>query len=193
MILSKIYTKGGDQGLTSLINGERVSKSDPRIECFGTLDELNASVGMLRTLCPSHYSHPHGILAGIQQHLFDAGSELACPAGFNFPGMSSIGSVEAKFLEDDMDQMLEKLDPLTSFVLPGGSQMNAWAHICRTQCRRAEREISALKISFPEQPTDGIIIYINRLSDWFFVFSRWISKMENLTEYLWQRPLNKPS
>lgn len=187
--LTKIYTKGGDKGLTSLVGGQRVSKSSLRLESYGTVDELNSIIGILRT----ELSKPSGEwqitsrswLEKIQHELFDLGSVLATAASDSFAGMADFEDPRRETrLESEIDLMLVDLPALNSFVLPGGSPLNATAHLARTVCRRAERLVCALEEHEPARP--GTLRYLNRLSDWLFVFSRYVSSQEGVAEYLWQ-------
>lgn len=186
--LTKIYTKGGDKGSTSLVGGQRVSKSSLRLEAYGTVDELNSHVGMLRTLL----NNPKGNwqiqsrswLELIQHELFDLGSVLATAVGDHFPSMADFEDPKRESrLEDEIDLMIANLPSLNSFVLPGGSLLNAQAHVCRTVCRRAERLVCALEEHESGRP--GTLRYLNRLSDWLFAFSRYVSAEEGAPEYLW--------
>jgi cob(I)alamin adenosyltransferase len=129
------------------------------------------------------------VLRQLQDELFDLGSELATPADFFKEGMYRVGEREVKKLEQLMDECQKELKPLKSFVLPGGGRISAYLHQCRTVCRRAEREI--LRLSRTEELGEWPLIYINRLSDLFFVLSRWISKQAGEAEYLWQRGLEE--
>ncbi len=192
--LSKIYTRGGDKGLTSLVGGERVSKDSPRLEAYGTVDELNAIVGLVRTFTPdyearldSDYAWYSDMLRRIQNELFDVGSELATPPDFSYPGMHRMGEAEVKQLEREIDRMNEAVEPLKSFTLPGGGKLNAFLHQARTVCRRAERVCWTL--SHGEPINEQLLIYLNRLSDHLFAQSRWVAKRLNEPEFLWDRGL----
>jgi cob(I)alamin adenosyltransferase len=191
--ITKVYTRTGDRGETALVGGKRVAKDSPRIDAYGTIDELNSIVGLARVF--NEESRDAGeahqfldeALCRIQDELFDIGSELATPPEFFKPGMYRVGDEEVKRLEKLMDKCQQDLTPLNSFVLPGGGRIGAYLHQCRTVCRRAEREI--LKLSRTEEVNPTLIKYVNRLSDLFFVLSRWISKQTGEPEYLWQRGL----
>ena len=192
--LSKIYTRGGDKGLTSLVGGARVPKDSHRLEAYGTVDELNAIVGLVRTFAPEYearlgadYAWYSEMLRRMQNELFDVGSELATPPDSEYEGMHHVGSGETKLLELEIDRMQRDLEPLKSFTLPGGGVLNAFLHQARTVCRRAERVCWAVK---REEPiSEGVIIYINRLSDHLFVQSRWVAKRLGEPEFLWDRGL----
>jgi len=192
--LSKIYTRTGDEGMTALVGGKRVPKESGRLEAYGTIDELNSIIGIVRTYLPQYreglgadfdpYSES---LRRIQNELFDVGSELATPPDFTYPQMHKMGPGEVKKLEEEMDRMEGELETLKSFTLPGGGVLNAFLHQARTVCRRAERVLWALKRE--EDINDQLIIYVNRLSDHLFVQSRWVAKRLNEPEFLWDRAL----
>jgi cob(I)alamin adenosyltransferase len=188
MRLTKIYTKVGDKGKTMLASGEKVFKYSDRIEAYGSIDELNAFVG---ELCDYYLSStPNGEfkkhLKTIQQELFDVGGELATPAKFlDTSKQQVVTKADIARLETEIDTFNEQLAPLTNFVLPGGHLLNSKAHICRTICRRAERLI--VKLSESEEIREETRIYVNRLSDWFFVFSRLLSKKYQAEEVLWNQ------
>ncbi len=191
--ITRVYTRTGDKGQTALVGGKRVSKDSQRIEAYGTIDELNSIVGLARTFNDEKLdvSDAHRFLDAalrqIQDELFDLGSELATPPDAVYEGMYRLGAAEVKKLEALMDQCQKDLEPLKSFVLPGGGKIGAYLHQCRTVCRRAEREI--LRLSRVEELSEWPLKYVNRLSDLFFVLSRWISKQTGESEYLWQRGL----
>lgn len=192
--LTRIYTRTGDKGLTALVGGGRVPKESGRLEAYGTIDELNTIVGIVRTLLPEYrkglgtdYDWYSGMLRRIQNELFDVGSELATPADAEYEGMHKLSEAEAAQLEHEMDRMQEELEPLKSFTLPGGGKLNAFLHQARTVCRRAERVCWALKRVEPIN--DHLLIYVNRLSDHLFVQSRWVAKRLDEPEFLWDRGL----
>lgn len=196
--LTRIYTRTGDKGLTALVGGARVPKESGRLEAYGTIDELNAIIGIVRTYLPDYQDRLSGdfewyseMLRRIQNELFDVGSELATPPEGEYEGMYRVGDGETKKLEQEMDRMQKVLEPLKSFTLPGGGVLNAFLHQARTVCRRAERVCWAVK---REEPiSDKLIVYINRLSDHLFVQSRWIAKRLNEPEFLWDRGLRLDS
>lgn len=186
--LSKIYTRTGDDGTTGLGDGSRVSKNHPRIECYGTVDELNSTLGLLICQLPTstEFSTLKQTLVQIQHKLFEVGSELCVP------GYTRIKTEDTLSLEQAIEQMNEHLQPLKEFILPGGSHAASVCHIARTQCRRVERLLVCLnefeKQSAPEgsNPISNILMaYINRLSDWLFVCARTILKLEGKPEVLW--------
>ena len=192
--LTRIYTRTGDKGNTALVGGMRVPKESARLEAYGTIDELNSIVGIVRTYLPDYrdrfgagfeaYSES---LRRIQNELFDVGSELATPADFSYPQMHKMGAGEVRKLEEEMDAMEKELEPLKSFTLPGGGELNAFLHQARTVCRRAERVCWRAKRE--DEISDQVIIYINRLSDHLFVQSRWVAKRLGEPEFLWDRAL----
>jgi cob(I)alamin adenosyltransferase len=192
--LTRIYTRSGDKGLTSLVGGARVPKDGLRLEAYGTTDELNSIIGIIRTYAPTYrdrlgsdYGWFAEMLRRLQNELFDAGSELATPPGSEYEGMHRMGEPEIEQLEHEIDRMQEDLQPLSSFTLPGGGILNAFLHQARTVCRRAERVAWALKRE--EDVSDGLLKYLNRLSDHLFVQSRWIAKRADEAEFLWDRGL----
>lgn len=187
--LSRIYTKSGDGGETNLVNGRRVAKDDPKVEAYGTVDELNCLVGMalvtLRELVPAHakLARLGTTLLRVQHELFNLGSQLATDASAIGEKQPCVGSAEIERLENAIDEMNADLPDLPSFVLPGGSRLNTELHLCRAVCRRAERQAVTLarqeKIAAPRQ-------YLNRLSDAFFVWSRWVCLQMDTDETLWR-------
>lgn len=195
--INKVYTRTGDRGITALVGGKRVDKDSRRIEAYGTIDELNSIVGLARVFneesleAGEAHRFLDAVLCRVQDELFDIGSELATPPEFYQEGMYRVGEEEVLRLEKWIDHCQEDLEPLKSFILPGGGRIGAYLHQCRTVCRRAEREI--LRLSRTEEINDRLIKYVNRLSDLFFVLSRWIAKQTGEPEYLWQRGLQKKS
>ena len=196
--LTKIYTRTGDKGLTALVGGERVPKESGRLEAYGTIDELNAIVGIVRTLLPNYragldadFEWYSEMLRRVQNELFDAGSELATPPGAEYEGMHRMGEAEVSQLEAEMDRMQQELEPLKSFTLPGGGMLNAFLHQARTVCRRAERVCWSVKRE--ESLPDQLLVYVNRLSDHLFVQSRWVAKRLGEPEFLWDRGLRLDS
>ncbi|MFT4565607.1 MAG: cob(I)alamin adenosyltransferase [Saprospiraceae bacterium] len=176
----KIYTKGGDKGETSLASGRRIQKFNSLIEAYGTVDELNAFIGDLMSKC--HILLINDELARIQYLLFNIGSILARDGveSDSYPALEVANIAE---LEQWIDQYTEVLEPMTAFILPSGSQTIAKAHICRTVCRRAERRV--LSIEGEINNHDLLIIYLNRLSDYFFTLARYFATIEGVEEYLW--------
>ena len=192
--INRVYTRSGDDGTTALIGGTRVPKDHPRVEAYGCLDELNSFVGLCRAALAAEKKLPMRDrkeldvkLGDAQQRLFDLGSVLSAPKGWE--GMPLPGPDSVAALEKSMDAMQKSLKPLNSFVLPGGSVSNAWLHVCRTVCRRAERRVSLLMRS--ENAPPEALRYLNRLSDWFFVASRYVSIRTKAPEVLWEYPGKK--
>ena len=176
----KIYTKGGDKGETSLASGRRIEKFNELIEAYGTVDELNAFVGDLMSSCRILLINDE--LARIQYLLFNVGSILARD-GVKSDSYPTIVEANITELEHWIDQYAEVLEPMTSFILPSGSHTIAKAHICRTVCRRAERRVLAIEGEINDH--DLLIIYLNRLSDYFFTLARYFATIEGVEEYLW--------
>ncbi|HWO40548.1 MAG TPA: cob(I)yrinic acid a,c-diamide adenosyltransferase [Candidatus Eisenbacteria bacterium] len=191
--ITKVYTKTGDKGDTRLVGGTLIAKDSPRIEAYGTIDELNAVVGLARAFNEEKLdtSEAHRfldlVLRQIQDELFDLGSELATPSASFYDGMYRVGEPQVRKIEELIDTCQKDLEPLRSFILPGGGKVGAFLHQARTVCRRAEREI--LRLSRSEELGEWPLKYVNRLSDLFFVLSRWIAKHSGDPEYLWQRGL----
>jgi cob(I)alamin adenosyltransferase len=181
--LNRIYTKGGDKGDTSLVGGQRVPKDALRIECYGTVDELNSFTGRAAVLA-AESPRLQAILVRIQHELFNLGSILATLPEDVHPKQPRVTSEEVEQLEREIDAMNADLEPLRSFVLPGGTVLCTELHVCRTVCRRAERLLVTL--SREEAVPPEAIKYLNRLSDAFFVWSRWANVSTGVKEVLWQ-------
>jgi cob(I)alamin adenosyltransferase len=190
LAINRVYTRQGDQGTTALAGGQRVAKDSLRIAAYGTVDELNAFVGAARmaaleaSAAAARVGKLGAILLRIQHELFNLGSILATLPEDVHPRQARITGAEVAQLEREMDAMNEDLEPLRSFVLPGGSRLNTDLHICRTVCRRAEREVVTLAREEPVPPE--AIHYLNRLSDALFVYSRWASHAAGVPETLWE-------
>jgi len=188
--LNRIYTKGGDQGETALAGGQRVPKDAVRIEAYGTVDELNAFIGLACVTCHEDTAQAGRlgklteILRRVQHELFNLGSQLSTLPKDLHPKQARITSAEIEQLEREIDAMNEELPALRSFVLPGGTRLNAELHAARTICRRAERLTVALK-RVEEAPPEAVK-YLNRLSDALFVLSRWANHVLGVPEVLWQ-------
>ena len=185
MRITKVYTRTGDKGTTRLVGGGEVGKDHPRIEAYGTVDELNAVLGVVR-------SHPlpdrlDEQLAWIQDDLFNVGTDLATPEADRWEGMHRVGDEEVDRLERWIDSLNEALEPLTEFILPGGGPAGATLHLARTVCRRAERRVVDLHGVDPDL-TEGPLRYLNRLSDHLFVASRWVAQATGAPETLWRNP-----
>lgn len=191
MRLTKIYTKVGDKGQTMLASGAKVPKDSLRIETYGTIDELNAFLGLLRdTLAEAKpaadFSAMASQLAAIQNEMHDLGGELSMPPDLlDVTKQQVVTATSIARLEQEIDAMNESLPPLANFVLPGGHRANSTAHVCRTVCRRAERLVVAL--AREEKVRDEARIYLNRLSDWLFVASREVSRVLGVAEVLWKQ------
>jgi cob(I)alamin adenosyltransferase len=173
VVLNKIYTRTGDDGTTALGTGERRKKYDLRVAAYGTLDEVNAAIGIAR-LHTGDDAALDAALAHVQNDLFDAGADLTTPGKGRGPGGARLTVTDAQvaWLESEIDRLNAELAPLKSFVLPGGSAAAAYLHLARTICRRAERLIAELKDKPDESVGDEVLKYVNRLSDFLFVASR---------------------
>jgi len=173
VVLNKIYTRTGDDGTTALGTGERRKKSDLRVAAYGTLDEVNAAIGVARLHTAGDVALDPA-LSHIQNDLFDAGADLCTPGRGKGPGGArlTVTDKQVAWLEAEIDRLNGELAPLRSFVLPGGSAAAAYLHVARTVCRRAERLIAELKEKPEESVTPEVLKYINRLSDYLFVASR---------------------
>lgn len=179
--ISKIYTRTGDKGTTGLGDGSRVEKDHIRVEAFGTVDELNSAIGLIRAEpLPEGMD---GVFGEIQHRLFDLGGELSVP------GYTVIAEREIGELEQTLDRYNDELPMLKEFILPAGGRATAHCHLARTICRRAERRVYTLSKSEAVNPAS--IAYLNRLSDLLFVTARVLARFENGTEVLWQ-PKPKP-
>jgi cob(I)alamin adenosyltransferase len=185
LALNRIYTKRGDKGETSLVGGQRVTKDALRIECYGTIDELNSFVGAVRVALQddSRVARLGRILLRVQHELFNLGSVLATMPEDVHPKQPQVTEADILQLEHEIDEMNESLPALRSFVLPGGTEANVRLHQCRTICRRAER--LAVNLSKQESVPAAAIQYLNRLSDALFVWSRWVNLALAEPEVLW--------
>lgn len=180
---SMVYTRTGDKGTTSLVGGQRVSKTDVRLESYGTVDELNSHIGLLISLIKDE--HDIEILTHVQNLLFVVGSNLATDqSSTELRQASVIHGEEITNLEQEIDRIDAELPTLRAFVLPGGCQASAQCHVCRTVCRRAERRILALGEQADVQPE--LLQFVNRLSDYLFVLARKINIDEKKSEIFWQ-------
>jgi cob(I)alamin adenosyltransferase len=193
--ITRVYTRRGDHGDTDLVGGVRAPKDSARIDAYGSVDELNAAVGVARAFTEAERRRHaacrqlDGILRKLQSELFDLGGELATPPAAHVQGMFQIGAAEVKALEAQMDRCQKDLQPLKSFILPGGGRTSALLHVARTVCRRAERDV--LRLMRVEDVGEWPLAYLNRLSDLLFVLSRWIGHHLGEREYLWERPLER--
>lgn len=183
----KIYTRTGDDGSTGLFGGGRVRKSDPRIECYGTIDELNAAIGLSAAAAsaPAVYEMREW-LRQIQNELFNIGSHLATPS--ESPSAAKLPALEDSIvsrLEMQIDEADQQLTPLRQFILPAGSEVACRLHLARTICRRAERRIVAFAM---DRPVPNLIItYLNRLSDWLFVMARLANRRAGVEDVPWKK------
>eukprot|EP01134_Creolimax_fragrantissima_P003257 CFRG3257T1 len=198
--INKVYTRGGDKGTTSLVCGHRVQKDDLRIECYGTLDELNSFVGCAiqsvktdMTNALDSQADLTDMLVRVQHHLFNAGSILATLPKDVHPKQPQIEDSDVTDLEADIDMCNESLPALKSFVLPGACRANTELHVCRTICRRAERLIVGLDQQEDAGVPPPVLKYLNRLSDAFFVWSRWVCAQTNLQETTWNPNVTRPN
>lgn len=182
--LNKIYTRTGDDGTTGLVGGTRIKKNAIRVAAYGDIDELNSHLGLCVTLCAEGaFQTLRDKLTMIQNELFDIGSELACPAGTAYPSIPSTTSPQVDRLEGWIDELNATLPALQSFVLPGGTLLNAHFHIARAVCRRGER--SVLELHESEPINEHTRHYLNRLSDLLFVMSRAAASLAGSKEFLW--------
>ena len=197
--ITRVHTGTGDGGETSLLDGKKVGKESPRVGLYGTIDELNSQIGVVRM----EFGRMPGVtrfhrpgeadeaLYRVQQELFDIGGECACSPGKLPEQMVLVGMNECDRLIEEMDNWIKELQPLKSFILPMGSAPVAFLHVARTVARRAEREACHLRsVEGDGAVRDEIICYLNRISDWLFVMGRWIAKNTGEEEVLWT-PLGK--
>ena len=191
MRITKVYTRTGDAGQTRLAGGQQVWKDCLRVEAYGTVDELNVSVGLVRAMnaegggTSAAAAQLEADLRWVQNKLFDVGSLLATAPGQTFPNMPTVTADDVTRLEQMIDRCQEELAPLKEFILPGGGMVSATLHQARTICRRAERE--CIKLSREEDVSAELNKYLNRLSDALFVMARWVAKTQGEPEFLWQR------
>ncbi len=184
----KVYTKTGDTGSTSLFSGERVAKSHPRVDTYGTFDELTSHIGFLSSLLPETMQQEAETLLNVQKTIFSSGALLATPEGSkNEQKIPDFDRSKTKYLEQEIDRMTALLPPQHSFIIPGGAPAAAQAHIARSVCRRAERLLVALIESEMENPerVAALLAFVNRLSDYLFVLARFINKQTGTAEKEW--------
>ncbi len=195
MRITKVYTRTGDAGKTRLAGGQQVWKDSLRVEAYGTIDELNASVGVVRVINADMKEESQAAqrledeLRWVQNKLFDVGSILATAPGQTFKNMPQVAVQDVIRLEKLIDRCQKDLKPLKEFILPGGGKVSGFLHQARTVCRRAERLCVALSKTEPVDPT--IIKFVNRLSDALFVLARWVAKTQGEPEFLWERDVAK--
>ncbi len=197
MRITKVYTRTGDAGQTRLAGGQQVWKDSVRVEAYGTVDELNASIGFVRALneesgngSPSRTQLEED-LRWVQNKLFDVGSILATAPGQTFKNMPTVKAHDVTRLEHLIDRCQKDLAPLKEFILPGGGKVSAAMHQSRTICRRAER--ICITLTREESVDPQINKFLNRLSDTLFVLARWVAKTQGEPEFLWERTANIPS
>lgn len=184
---SKLYTKTGDQGETGLVSGNRTLKSDLRIDLYGELDELNSRIGFSCSLMSAEFKEIIEFLHLVQSAIFDLGSNLACEVEnrekFNLPQVSNEFVIE---IETEIDKLDSKLLPLKNFILPGGCLAASSIHLCRTNTRSVERKLVHYHQVIGEELPDNSIIFLNRLSDYLFVLSRYVNKKMEIDEIMWK-------
>ncbi|MFO0773781.1 MAG: cob(I)yrinic acid a,c-diamide adenosyltransferase [Nitrospiraceae bacterium] len=193
MRITKVYTRTGDAGKTRLAGGQEIWKDSPRVEAYGTVDELNATIGLARAMnaqsrtgaVADAAAQLEADLRWVQNKLFDVGSLLATAPGQTFPNMPQVTTADSTKLERSIDQCQEVLPPLKEFILPGGGPVSAVLHQARTICRRAERIVVTL--SREETLDPALVMFLNRLSDALFVWARWVAKTQGEPEFLWER------
>jgi len=191
VVLNKIYTRTGDDGTTALGTGERRKKFDLRVAAYGTLDEVNATIGIAR-LHTIGEAALDPALSRIQNDLFDVGADLTTPGMGKGPGGArlTVTAAQVTWLEDEIDRLNAELAPLRSFILPGGFAAAAYLHLARTVCRRAERLIAELKERPDETVTPEALQYVNRLSDFLFVAARYAND-KGARDVLWKPGQNR--
>ena len=187
--INRVYTRKGDRGNTSLVGGRVVAKDDPRVEAYGTVDELNAVLGLVRCFNGEKPPSPRRdgfdrILQAVQQRLFDLGAELATAPEDRAEGQLQIAKADVQWLERVIDTLNAELPPLRSFILPGGGAVSAFLHQARTVCRRAERIV--VRLGREQGVGEQVLPYLNRLSDALLVFGRWVGATLGEGELLWE-------
>ncbi len=196
MRITKVYTRTGDKGKTRLAGGQQVWKDSLRVEAYGTVDELNAALGVVRVMnkesggASSSGDRLEEELRWVQNKLFDLGALLATAPGQTFKNMPTVTAKEIKRVEQLIDACQQDLTPLKEFILPGGGKVSSFLHQARTICRRAERV--CVRLAREEQVDPTIVIYLNRLSDALFVLARWVARTQGEPEFLWERKQAKP-
>lgn len=197
MRITRVYTRTGDGGQTRLVGGQQVPKDHARIAAYGTTDELNAILGIVRwqnsqtAVAADAVGRIDRMLHQIQNDLFNVGSDLATRPADRWPGMYRPGQEDVTRLEGWIDELNEDVGPLKEFILPGGGPVGAFLHQARTVCRRAEREVVTL-MREEEDVGAGPLQYLNRLSDFLFVLGRWAARQLGEPEHLWDRPKSAP-
>jgi cob(I)alamin adenosyltransferase len=185
-VKARIYTKTGDKGQTSLVGGTRVSKTDIRLKAYGTIDELNAVVGLIRAHLGANLRGDfESRLQNVQNNLFNLGSHLACEDADMRTKLPGLSANALTLLETDMDAWESQLPPLKQFILPGGTVVAAFTHQARTVARRAERQVLALHENAAVEA--DILVYLNRLSDWFFLAARKFNSVAGVEDVPWTK------
>lgn len=182
---ARIYTKTGDKGETSLVGGSRVSKTHVRLGAYGTLDELNSVLGLVRSHLGPLGAEFEAKIQNVQNNLFNMGSHLACENEKLLEKLPGLSSDALSMLEGDMDKWESELPPLREFILPGGTPAASYAHLARTVCRRAEREV--LKLGESAALESDHVIYLNRLSDWCFLLARKCNALSGVKDIAWSK------
>ncbi len=197
MRISKVYTRTGDAGKTRLAGGQEVWKDSTRVDAYGTVDELNSMLGLVRVSNEQASTNAEAsefienIFKWTQNKLFDLGGILATAPGESFPNMPTVIPEDVAHLEHLIDECQKDLAPLKEFILPGGGQISALFHVARTVCRRAER--LCVSLTKEESVDKELVTFLNRLSDALFVFARWVAKKQGEPEFLWERDTAKSS
>ena len=194
--VTRIYTRSGDDGTTGLVGGQRVAKSDPRIACFGAVDECSSVIGLARRALADgpadvRTASLNSLLAWTQDALFNLGSDLATLPKDRREGMPRIDQSDVDALETSIDRMQRDLEPLNNFIHPGGSYAGGYLHLARTVCRRAERSLVQLAADEPLEPV--VMRYVNRLSDALFVWARWVNHVLGESEHQWNPKTAPPA
>lgn len=195
MRISKVYTRTGDAGKTRLAGGQEVWKDSLRVNVYGTVDELNSLIGLVRVFNNDTVGrHPKAaqldeFLRWVQNKLFDLGGILATPTGETFRNMPSVTAAHVLRLEQWIDECQKELEPLREFILPGGGKVSGFLHQSRTVCRRAER--LCVSLSREESVDEHLVKFLNRLSDALFVWARWVAKTQGEPEFLWEREITE--
>lgn len=190
--ITRVYTRTGDDGSTALVGGERVSKADKRVEAYGTIDELNAILGLAKEELDTNTTSLKTVIEFLQQELFDLGAEVATADPTQFPQMWRANSQHVAHMERLCDHFNTNLPELTSFILPGGSNVSAIFHVARTIARRAERTLVELQSNSPHM-NKHIVAYINRLSDLLFILARWSLAQSGKTSPVWVQEKDRKS
>jgi len=186
MRIRQVYTGVGDRGTTRLVGGAEIAKDAPRVEAYGSVDELNSVLAVVRA-DPKLPAQVHEVLERVQHMLFTVGGELATPPDARWGNMILVSSDDARLLEQEIDAFNDPLPALKEFVLPGGGLAGANLHLARTVCRRAERRVQTLEASEPGSVGETLI-YLNRLSDLLFVLARWCAMDAGVRELMWRNP-----